>query len=404
MSIDTRAADVRPDPIEGLSALRRQLHARPELRFEEHLTADAIAQALESYGYAVERGIAETGIVATLPGKNPGRAIMLRADMDALPIQEANDFEHASRHQGRMHACGHDGHIVMLLGAARALKRLPQLPGTVHFVFQPGEEGGAGAKRMIDEGLFTRFPTDAVFGMHNWPALAVGSAGIRPGPIMAAGLRFRILVLGKGAHAAQPHLGRDPIPLACTLVLELQTLAARHKNPIEPAVISVCMLNAGHTDNVIPESVEIRGTARALSTDVLEMLQERMRNICKGLALAQNTSITLECFQFYPATVNTAAETQLCAKVLQDSFGIDKVDVNTPPNMTSEDFGFMLQEKPGAYVLIGNGAPDGQSPPLHHPHYDFNDSAIAHGVQYWVNLAQAYFRPVQGLKPSGESG
>lgn len=401
MDTDTCAAGVSQDPIERLCGLRKRLHSRPELRFEEHFTSGTIAQALESYGYAVERGIAETGLVATLPGKDPGRAIMLRADMDAPPIQEANDFEHASRHQGRMHACGHDGHIVMLLGAARALKLQPQLPGTVHFVFQPGEEGGAGAKRMIDEGLFTRFPADAVFGMHNWPALPVGSAGIRPGPIMAAGVRFRIVVQGKGAHAAQPHLGRDPIPLACTLVLELQTLAARHKNPIDPAVISVCMLNAGHTDNVIPESVEIRGTARTLSTGVLELLQRGMSNICNGLALAQDASISVEFFQFYPATVNSAAETRLCAQVLQDAFGADKVDVDTPPNMTSEDFGFMLQEKPGAYILIGNGSPGGKSHNLHHPNYDFNDTAIPHGVRYWVDLAHAYFRQARGGQAIG---
>ncbi|MDR7008266.1 amidohydrolase [Paraburkholderia strydomiana] len=220
--------------------LRRDLHAHPELRFEEHGTADVVARELEELGYTVSRGLGGTGVVASLPGANPHWGIVLRADMDALPIQEANDFTHASCTHGIMHACGHDGHTVMLLGAARILKGMPQLPGSVHFVFQPGEEGGAGARKMIDDGLFEQYPTEAVFGMHNWPSLPGGHFGLRVGPIMAAGSRFRITVTGKGAHAAQPHLGLDPIPLACSMVLHCQTIAARHKDPVDPAVISVC--------------------------------------------------------------------------------------------------------------------------------------------------------------------
>lgn len=256
--------------------LRRDLHAHPELRFEEHRTADVVARELEDIGYKVVRGLGGTGVVASLPGATPERGIVLRADLDALPIREANAFAHASVQEGVMHACGHDGHTVMLLGAARILKEMRQLPGTVHFVFQPGEEGGAGARKMIDDGLFERCPTEAVFGMHNWPGLPAGQFGLRTGPIMAAGSRFRITVTGKGAHAAQPHLGLDPIPLACSMVLQCQTIAARHKDPADPAVISVCMFNAGDTDNVIPSCAELRGTIRTLSSDLLQRLQREI--------------------------------------------------------------------------------------------------------------------------------
>ncbi|AXF25510.1 amidohydrolase [Burkholderia pyrrocinia] len=374
--------------------LRRDLHAHPELRFEEHRTADVVARELEDIGYAVTRGLGGTGIVASLPGSNPGRGIVLRADLDALPIQEANDFAHASGAQGIMHACGHDGHTVMLLGAARILKDLPQLPGTVHFVFQPGEEGGAGARKMIDDGLFEHCPTEAVFGMHNWPGLPAGHFGLRTGPIMAAGSRFRITVTGKGAHAAQPHLGVDPIPLACSMVLQCQTIAARHKDPVDPAVISVCMFQAGSTDNVIPDSAELRGTIRTLSSALQLKLQRDVQLMCEGLASAYGAQVEVTFFQYYPATINTPAETALCEAVIRETFGDARLYRDVPPNMTSEDFGFMLEERPGAYVLIGN-APEGMAAPaLHHPKYDFNDAIIPAGVRYWVALAQHYFRTV----------
>lgn len=292
--------------------LRRDLHAHPELRFEEHRTADVVARELEALGYAVSRGLGGTGVVASLPGADPGRGIVLRADLDALPIHEANDFAHASCTHGIMHACGHDGHTVMLLGAARVLKELPQLPGTVHFVFQPGEEGGAGARKMIDDGLFEQCPTEAVFGMHNWPGLPAGHFGLRTGPIMAAGSRFRITITGKGAHAAQPHLGVDPVPLACSMVLQCQTIAARHKDPVDPAVISVCMFHAGTTDNVIPDTAELRGTIRTLSSALQQQLQRDVRLMCEGLAAAYGAQVVVEFFQYYPATVNTPTETALC--------------------------------------------------------------------------------------------
>jgi amidohydrolase len=374
------------------SALRRDLHAHPELRFEEHRTSDVVARELESLGYAVTRGLGGTGVVASLAGADPRRAIVLRADMDALPIGEANDFDHASRKPGVMHACGHDGHTVMLLGAARILKALPQLSGTVHFVFQPGEEGGAGAQKMIEDGLFERFPAQAVFGMHNWPGLPAGEFGLRVGPIMAAGVRFRVTVHGKGAHAAQPHQGLDPVPLACSVVLQCQTLAARHKNPVDPAVISVCMMRAGETDNVIPDTAELRGTIRSLSSAVLQKLQDDMRRMCDGMAVAYGAAIDVDFFQYYPATVNTPDETALCEAVIRDTFGEQRTHADVPPNMTSEDFGFMLEARPGAYVLIGNAPRDTISQGLHHPSYDFNDDIIPAGVRYWVALAQRYFQ------------
>lgn len=373
------------------SRLRRDLHAHPELRFEERRTADVVAHELESLGYEVLRGLGGTGVVASLPGTNPDRGIVLRADLDALPIQEANDFAHASCTNGIMHACGHDGHTVMLLGAARVLKDLPRLPGTVHFVFQPGEEGGAGARKMIDDGLFEHCPTEAVFGMHNWPGLPGGHFGMRTGAIMAAGSRFKITITGKGAHAAQPHLGLDPIPLACSIVLQCQTIAARHKDPVDPAVVSVCMFHAGNTDNVIPDSAELRGTIRTLSSALQQKLQRDIQLMCEGLAVAYGAQVEVTFFQYYPATINTPAETALCEAVVRETFGGERLHNGIAPNMTSEDFGFMLEERPGAYVLIGNAPVGNASPALHHPNYDFNDDIIPAGVRYWVALAQRYF-------------
>jgi hippurate hydrolase len=375
------------------TSLRRDLHAHPELRFEEHRTAGVVVDELQALGYQVGRGLGGTGVVASLPGADPRRGIVLRADLDALPIEEANDFAHASCAHGIMHACGHDGHTVMLLGAARVLKQMPQLPGAVHFVFQPGEEGGAGARRMIDDGLFEQYPTEAVFGMHNWPGLPAGHFGLRAGPIMAAGSRLKITVTGKGAHAAQPHLGLDPIPLACSMVLQCQTIAARHKDPVDPAVISVCMFHAGDTDNVIPGRAELRGTIRTLSSTLLQKLQRDIGRMCEALAAAYGAQVEVEFFQYYPATVNTPAETAFCEAVIRETFGDARIRTDIPPNMTSEDFGFMLEERPGAYVLIGNASTGTgtAAPTLHHPRYDFNDDIIEEGVRYWVALAQRYF-------------
>ncbi|BBU30541.1 hydrolase [Burkholderia sp. THE68] len=369
-------------------SLRHDLHAHPELRYEEVRTSDVVAEELRQAGYEVTRGLGGTGVVASLPGIDPARAILLRADMDALPIRETSQHAYASRHEGRMHACGHDGHTVMLLAAARVLRQLPRLPGTVHFVFQPAEEGGAGAKRMLDEGLLDRFPSEAVFAMHNWPGLPAGHFGLRAGPIMAAGTRFRITVKGVGAHAAQPHRGVDPVPIACALVLQFQTLCARHKDPVDPAVLSVCMIHAGETDNVLPETVEMRGTIRTLSSRLLKEIREGVDRLCQGAAQSYGVRIETEFFQYYPATVNTKAETDFCAAVLRSTFGDERVHLNVEPNMTSEDFGFMLEARPGAYVLAGAGGDAG----LHHPAYDFNDALIPAGVRYWAALAHSYFQ------------
>lgn len=372
-----------------LSNFRHDLHQHPELRFEEYRTAEVVAAQLQNAGYTVRKGMGGTGLVTTLPGKQRAPGILLRADMDALPISEQNSFDHASRSAGCMHACGHDGHTTMLLGAALLMKTLPAPDYDVHFVFQPGEEGGAGARKMIEDGLFDEFPTAAVFGMHNWPDLPAGQFGLRVGPIMAAGLRFRINVIGRGAHAAQPQLGIDPIPISCAIVQQFQTLIARHKSAVDPAVISVCMFNGGMTDNVIPDSVELRGTVRTLSSSLLKRLQEEMSRIAEGIAAIHGAQATLEFFQYYPATVNTAAATGFCQRVLERSFGAARVHADVPPNMTSEDFGFMLEERPGAYILIGNAAP-GSHHQLHNAHYDFNDDVIADGVEYWIRLAQSY--------------
>ena len=392
----TNVEQLRADIVRNLpflSNFRRDLHRHPELRFEEHRTAAAVAEALQQAGYTVRQGMGGTGIVASLKGSTSGPGMVLRADMDALPIHEKNDFSHSSTCSGRMHACGHDGHTTMLLGAALLMKTLAAPPRDVHFVFQPGEEGGAGARKMIDDGLFDEFSTAAVFGMHNWPDLPAGQFGLRVGPIMAAGLRFRIHVHGRGGHAAQPQLGIDPIPIACAIVQQFQTLVARHKSAVDPAVISVCMFNAGSTDNVIPDNVELGGTVRTLSSDLLKKLQQDMTRIAEGIAAVHGASATLEFFQYYPATVNSAAETAFCQRVLEHSFGSAQVHTNVPPNMTSEDFGFMLEERPGAYILIGNAQPDGSTQPLHNAHYDFNDAIIAQGVEYWIRLAQQYGTP-----------
>jgi amidohydrolase len=387
----TRLDELIDEHLPHWIALRHDLHAHPELRYEEVRTSDVVAEELRQIGYDVKRGLGGTGVVASLPGIESSRAILLRADMDALPIRETGDRAYASRHEGRMHACGHDGHTVMLLAAARVLKQLPRLPGTVHFVFQPAEEGGAGAKRMLDEGLLDQFPSEAVFAMHNWPSLPPGHFGLRVGPIMAAGTRFRITVKGVGAHAAQPHRGIDPVPVACALVLQLQTLCARYKDPVDPAVLSVCMIHAGDTDNVLPESVEMRGTIRTLSSRLLNDIKEGMDRLCQGAAHSYGARIDTGFFQYYPATVNTKDETDFCADVLRSVFGDERVHAHVEPNMTSEDFGFMLEARPGAYVLAGGGGEAG----LHHPAYDFNDDLIAAGVRYWTALASGYFqRPI----------
>jgi hippurate hydrolase len=375
--------------LSDLVALRRDLHAHPELRFAEHRTAAIVAERLAGLGLAVHRGLGGTGVVASLPGTGPG-AILLRADMDALPIAERSGVPHASRHEGVMHACGHDGHVAMLLGAAARLARGPALPHAVHLVFQPGEEGGAGALRMIEDGLFARFPTDACFGLHNWPSLPLGRFGIRAGAIMAAGTRFAVTVRGRGAHAAQPHRAIDPVAIGCGLVGELQTLVSRRIDPVTPAVVSVCTFHAGQSDNVLPAEAEFRGTIRTLDAAAMAALQEAMDVLARGFCRAHGAEAEVLFHQPYPVTANSAPEAAFAAGIMRDLVGPDGVEDPTPPNMTSEDFGFMLERRPGAYALIGTAAPGHPAAALHAPTFDFNDDALPLGIAYWEAVARGW--------------
>ncbi|WP_237482063.1 amidohydrolase [Lichenibacterium dinghuense] len=381
-----------------LVRLRRDLHAYPELRFAEHRTAGIVAERLAELGLDVHRGLGGTGVVGTLRGEGPG-AILLRADMDALPIAEASGVPHASRHAGQMHACGHDGHVAMLLGAAAVLARGERPRGTVHFAFQPGEEGGAGALRMIEDGLFDLFPVEACFGLHNWPALPVGHFGIRAGAVMAAGTRFTVAIEGRGGHAAQPHLAVDPIAIGCALVGQLQTLVSRRTDPVKAGVLSVCMFHAGEADNVLPARAEIRGTIRALDAGVMADLRAGLLAMAEGLPAAQGARGRVDFHGAYPLTANSPGEARFAAAVMRDLVGAGAVEDPTPPNMTSEDFGFMLERKPGAYALIGVAEPGRPSPALHAPTYDFNDAAIPHGVAYWAALARRWWDDGRAATP-----
>ncbi|WP_442596203.1 M20 aminoacylase family protein [Parapusillimonas sp. JC17] len=379
-----------------ITAIRRDLHAHPELAYEEVRTADVVAQKLESWGIPVHKGLGVTGVVGTIHGRTQnGKAIGLRADMDALPMQELNTFEHASRHPGKMHACGHDGHTAMLLAAARYLAEHRDFDGTVHVIFQPAEEGFGGAKAMIDDGLFTRFPMDAVFGMHNWPGMAVGSFGLVAGPIMASSNTFEIGIEGKGAHGGMPHLGVDPVMAAVQLAQSLQTIVTRNRNPLEPAVLSITQIHSGSADNVIPNDAVLRGTVRTFSEDMLDLIENRMKEIAEHTAHALGCKADFKFQRKYPPTVNHAKEAGLCAQVLEGIVGKENVNASVQPSMGAEDFAFMLKEKPGCYVWIGNGQGDhrvaghGLGPcMLHNGSYDFNDDLIPLGATYWVELAK----------------
>ncbi len=379
-----------------LRALRRDLHAHPELRFEEHRTADLVAERLTAWGIPVLRGLGGTGVVGTLRAGNSPRSIGLRADMDALPLQEHNAFEHRSRHPGKMHACGHDGHTAMLLAAARHLAEHRNFDGTVHLIFQPGEEGGAGALRMIEDGLFDKAPCDAVFGMHNWPGLAFGKFALRPGPVMASSNEFSITLSGKGGHAAMPDLCTDPVLVATHLVQALQSIITRNKRPLETAVISVTQIHAGDANNVIPDTAVISGTVRTFTTEALDLIEDRMRAIVAQLPPAFGASGSMEFTRKYPPTVNHATETALARSVLESLVGPEQVQ-DFEPTMGAEDFAFMLQERPGCYLMAGNGGGDHRSPGhgmgpcmLHNPSYDFNDNLIPLGGSFWVRLVERY--------------
>jgi hippurate hydrolase len=380
-----------------IQQIRRDIHAHPELRFEENRTSDLVAARLADWGYEVTRGLGGTGVVGTLRHGTSVRAIGLRADMDALPIQEQNEFAHRSTHAGKMHACGHDGHVAMLLAAARYLAEMKPFDGTAHLIFQPAEEGGAGAQRMIDDGLFERCPCDVVFGMHNWPNMKVGQLGVAPGPAMASANEFTIRISGKGAHAAMPHLGTDPVFVAVQVVNGLQAIVTRVKKPIDAAVLSVTMIHAGDATNVIPESAVISGTVRTFSDGVTAQVEENMRRIAQMTAAAYGAESHVEFKWNYPPTINHAAEAEFAATVMDDVVGADNVVRGLEPTMGSEDFAFMLKARPGAYVFIGNGdgahrsAGHGLGPcMLHNPSYDFNDELIPLGATFWIRLVEKY--------------
>ncbi|MCO5089398.1 M20 aminoacylase family protein [Bosea sp. (in: a-proteobacteria)] len=370
-----------------ITAIRRDIHRHPELMYEEHRTAGLVAGKLEEWGVdEVVTGLGQTGVVGIIRGRqqNSGRVIALRADMDALPIQEETNLEHRSTAPGKMHACGHDGHTAMLLGAARYLTQTRDFDGTAVLIFQPAEEGGAGAKAMIDDGLISRFGIQEIYGMHNKPGVAIGKFEIRKGPAMAAADRIHIKIEGLGGHAAAPHRVNDPIVASCALVTALQTVASRNADPLESVVVSVTALNAGEAFNVIPQSAEIKGTVRSLTPETRALAQKRITEIVEGVMKAFGMKYEMEYRLGYPVTFNHAGQTDFVTSVTKEAFGSDAIETEVPPTMGSEDFSYMLEERPGAFINIGNGDSAG----LHNPAYEFNDAAIPVGVNYWASLIE----------------
>ena len=370
-----------------LAAWRQDIHRHPELGYQESRTMQVVADKLRDWGLdAVETGLGKTGVVGVLHGRNgPGDAILLRADMDALPITEEGQHDHVSENSGVMHACGHDGHTTMLLGAAKHLAETRNFDGTVYFCFQPAEEGGAGAQAMIDDGLFDRFPARAVYGMHNVPGMPVGTFGVTPGPVMASADEFIIRVRGRGGHAAFPHETADPVLAAAQIVTAMQSIVSRKVPPLKPAVVTVATINAGTISNVIPDEAVIIGTTRTFHTEVYALIQTEMQRICDQVGSALGVTATVEIEGIpYPATVNDADEAKFASDVLETLVGADKIDRNQEPTMGSEDFSFMAQAKPGCFVFIGNG----DTSPLHSATYDFNDTAAPIGVAFWTKLVE----------------
>ena len=366
---------------------RHHLHAHPETAFEEQATAAFVADKLRSFGLEVHTGLAKTGVVGVLRQGDSGDAIGLRADLDALHIQEQSGVAHTSRNPGRMHACGHDGHTTMLLAAAKAMTARRNFDGTAYFIFQPAEENEGGGRVMVEEGLFERFPVRAVFGMHNWPGISAGTFATRVGPLMSAYDIFEIVVTGKGAHAALAYQGKDPMLFAAHAINALQTIVSRNLHPLDAGVVSVTQVHAGDTWNVIPEQLVLRGTVRTFKKDVQDLIERRMRTLIDGIAAMFEMTATLRYERRYPATVNSEAETRYAATAAAAIVGADNVDTDPTPEMGSEDFAFMLQAKPGCYVWLGagNGA---NTPNIHNPRYDFNDDVLAIGASYWVTLAE----------------
>jgi len=382
MSIIDRIAELQPE----ITAWRRELHQHPELLYDVHRTAAFVAEKLKAFGCdEVVTGMGRTGVVGVIKGrKGKGSVIGLRADMDALPIEEQTNLPYASKTPGKMHACGHDGHTSMLLGAAQYLAETRNFAGDAVVIFQPAEEGGAGADAMIKDGLMERFGIRTVYGMHNSPGLPVGSFAMRTGPIMAAMDRIAISIEGVGGHAAYPHKTIDSVLVGAQLVVALQSIVSRSVNPLDSAVLSICEFHAGHASNVIPASAELRGTVRTLKPDMRDLMEKRMKEVVAGVALQTGAKITLNYDRGYPVVVNHPAETDIAAKIAGEVSGAAKVERDMDPIMGAEDFAYMLEARPGAFIFCGNGDSAG----LHHPAYNFNDDAIVYGSSYWARLVE----------------
>jgi amidohydrolase len=377
------------DWINELKEWRHSIHANPETAFQEVETASFVAEKLTSFGVdELHTGIAQTGVVAVIKGeRDSDRAIVLRADLDALDLDEKNQFDYSSKNPGKMHACGHDGHTTMLLGAARYLCKNRSFKGTVYCVFQPAEENEGGGREMVEEGLFERFPTDRVYGMHNWPGLPAGTFSVRSGPVMAAADRFDLIIKGKGGHAAMPHLADDPLITGANVVTALQQIHSRRMNPLDQAVISITQFHGGSVYNVIPDEVVIGASVRIFREEVKQEIIAGIKQIAGGICAANNCSFELKYKNGYPSTINDATATEVSAKAAESVVGSAKVLRDFPPSLASEDFSFMLQKKPGCYVWLGNGEGVGGCM-LHNPKYDFNDDILLTGISYWVNLVQ----------------
>ena len=366
---------------------RRDIHAHPELGFEETRTAGIVAEKLRAFGMEVHTGIGKTGVVGVLRSGNSTRALGLRADMDALPIIEANTFAHRSTHNGRMHACGHDGHTTMLLGAAKYLAETKKFDGVVNFIFQPAEEGIGGARAMIADGLFEKFPCEAVFGMHNRPGLDLGKFAVKAGPMMAGGAYFDIHITGRGAHGARPETGVDPVLVASHIAIALQSIVSRNVRPVEAAVVSVTKIHGGDAYNVIPQTAQLSGTARAFTRDVLGLIESNMRRIVKGTAEAFGATAEVDFRVIFAPVVNHEAEANFAAGVCAELVGAENVNRNPNLIVASEDFSFMLEKVPGCYFNIGNGAGEGACE-VHNPSYDFNDDALSLGASVFARLVE----------------
>ena len=383
MPIVNRIADLHSE----ITAWRRDIHAHPELLFDVHRTAASVAEKLKAFGCdEVVTGLGRTGVVGVIRGGKGGgsHVIGLRADMDALPITEANDLPYKSTVPGKMHACGHDGHTAMLLGAARYLTETRNFAGTAVVIFQPAEEGGGGGREMVKDGMMERFGIEEVYGMHNYPRLPVGEFAIRPGPMMAAADRIYIDIEGRGGHAAKPHQSIDSVLVGAQIINQLQSIVARNVDPLEAAVVSICQFNAGSTDNVIPQTARLSGTARSLTPEVQDLVEARLREVVEGTAKLYGAKVKLVYKRNYPVTKNHAQQTAFAAAVASQVVGSERVDAAVPPVMVAEDFSFMLNARPGAFIFVGNGDSAG----LHHPSYNFNDEAIPIGTSYWVKLVE----------------